>query len=293
VVAEAQAARVEAADRESLRLMYVAMTRAQSWLIVGAAGKLKSHGSQADEGEETQGLAWYDRIKMGVMQVGAVVTPDGGLKKQFGDWPVGAGEPEVNENVDTPIAAFRMEAAVARVAAVSPSKLGGAKVLPGETDDLEGEVARRRGTGLHLLLEHLPGMDALLWPEMAAVLIADPEDRSVCLADATRVLTAPGLGHVFAKGSLAEVGVTADLDGVAMLGSIDRLIVGPDRILAVDFKSNRVVPETADQVPEGLVRQLGAYGSALRQIYPGRVVEVAILWTRTAELMLLPGVFHA
>jgi ATP-dependent helicase/nuclease subunit A len=41
-------------------------------------------------------------------------------------------------------------------------------------------------------------------------------------------------------------------------------------------------------VPSGLLRQMGAYAAALAQIYPDRQVEVAILWTRTGQLMLLP-----
>jgi ATP-dependent helicase/nuclease subunit A len=40
--------------------------------------------------------------------------------------------------------------------------------------------------------------------------------------------------------------------------------------------------------PEGLLRQMGAYAYALAAIYPGRTVETALLWTRTATLMPLP-----
>ena len=42
-------------------------------------------------------------------------------------------------------------------------------------------------------------------------------------------------------------------------------------------------------MPEGILRQMGAYRAALAQIWPGRTVETAILWTRTARLMPLPG----
>jgi ATP-dependent helicase/nuclease subunit A len=42
------------------------------------------------------------------------------------------------------------------------------------------------------------------------------------------------------------------------------------------------------QVPDGLLRQMGAYVLALRQIYPDRRIEVGILWTKTATLMTLP-----
>ena len=72
-----------------------------------------------------------------------------------------------------------------------------------------------------------------------------------------------------------------------MFGTIDRLIVENDRVCAVDFKTNAVVPASPEETPEGLLRQMGAYASALAQIFPGRRVETAILWTRTAELMPL------
>ena len=72
-----------------------------------------------------------------------------------------------------------------------------------------------------------------------------------------------------------------------MLGTIDRLLIGPDRVLAVDYKSNRVVPKRAEDVPEGILRQMGAYAEALRQLHPEKRVEVAVLWTRDASLMPL------
>ena len=60
-------------------------------------------------------------------------------------------------------------------------------------------------------------------------------------------------------------------------------------MLAIDFKSNRVVPRTPERVPEGILRQLGAYRAALAPIWPGRAVEVAVLWTRAARLMPVPA----
>jgi len=59
-------------------------------------------------------------------------------------------------------------------------------------------------------------------------------------------------------------------------------------VIVVDYKTNRVVPRNADEVPEGILRQMGAYALAVQQIYPGRTVETAILWTATAKVMPLP-----
>jgi ATP-dependent helicase/nuclease subunit A len=73
-----------------------------------------------------------------------------------------------------------------------------------------------------------------------------------------------------------------------MLGVIDRLIVEDTRVLAVDFKTNAAIPDTPDTVPEGLLRQMGAYAAMLAPLYPDRRIDTAILWTRTATLMPLP-----
>ena len=54
------------------------------------------------------------------------------------------------------------------------------------------------------------------------------------------------------------------------------------------------MPKDPAEVPEGLLRQMGAYAHALGQIYPGRRIETAILWTRTATLMPLdPDIVRA
>ena len=60
-------------------------------------------------------------------------------------------------------------------------------------------------------------------------------------------------------------------------GAIDRLVVGKATVLAVDFKSNRLVPDRPDEVPEAILRQMGAYAALLAQIWPGGAVQTAML----------------
>ena len=92
---------------------------------------------------------------------------------------------------------------------------------------------------------------------------------------------------MFGPDSLAEVPLAADLNGRRLVGTIDRLIVSKDHVLAVDFKSNRVVPVIAENVPDGILCQMGAYAEALTQIYPDRRIDVAVLWTAVPRMMLL------
>ncbi len=265
---------------ERLRLLYVALTRAEKWLIVAAAGDLDKEGD-----------SWYQMVQAAMPQAGAVqhaFHTGPGLRLQHGDWLA----PDLIDHADTvdvpptlpDLFCTPLPPQAAPVTALSPSDLGGAKALPGEAG-LDEEAAKARGTRLHLLLEHLPGHAPDSWPDMAAHLLGDPGD---VLAEAMAVLNAPDLAHVFADDTLAEVPLTARLGDRPLHGVIDRLIVIDTHVLAIDIKTNATVPDSAPQTPEGILRQMGAYAHALQQIYPDHKIDTAILWTRRAQLMPLP-----
>ncbi|MDZ4096398.1 MAG: 3'-5' exonuclease, partial [Paracoccaceae bacterium] len=287
ILAATRAARRAKAEAESLRLLYVAMTRAQSWLIVAAAGSL---GSRKEKKSETEAApAWYDLIEAGLVAAGAVAGRDGGLVHAEGIWPEAAPGQNATAPASLSLPAWASSPAPATLPVIrplSPSGLGGAKVLPGDSDG-DSETAKQRGTDLHLLLEHLPRHAAADWPRIADAMLGDAADKSTLLVEAGAVLRAPALAAIFRADALTEVTLTATLDGQPMLGTIDRLIVEPDRVLVVDYKSNALTPITEDEIPEGLRRQMRAYAVALAQIYPNRRIETAILWTRTAVLMPL------
>ena len=179
---------------------------------------------------------------------------------------------------------------------LSPSSLGAGGPVTAPLDGGEVE-ARLRGTLLHLLLEHLPLYPPEDRPEAALLLLSQQDDvvGEALIADLTdeahRVLAAPDLRDLFTADALAEVDVTAALpeaSGQRMYGRIDRLVRRDGRLVAIDFKSHREVPDRPEDVPEGVQAQMGAYLSALRQIFPDDRIEVAVLWTRAARLMPLP-----
>ncbi len=290
LIAAERAALLERQREERMRLLYVAMTRAESWLIVCGTG-------EADAGAES----WHALVSAGVEKAGAVELPtEGGTgrRHESGRWP----EPMVAPSAAAPAAGAlpgwvreRPPGPAAMESPLSPSALGGAKALPGE-GALDEAAAMRRGTQLHLLLEHLPLWPAADWPGIAAALLAEGPDGAdlaeteTVLDEARRVLAAPDMAGLLGPGALAEVELTARvpaLGGRLLHGAIDRLLVGDTRILVVDYKSNAVVPERPDEVPDGILRQMGAYAAMLAEIYPGRAIETAILWTRTGRLMPL------
>ncbi|MDO5647096.1 double-strand break repair helicase AddA [Paracoccus sp. (in: a-proteobacteria)] len=287
----------ERAEQERRRLLYVAMTRAESWLIVAAAGET---GSGLD--------SWHSMIAAGGAGVDltrSTVTIDGvgdALRLSFGDWPDAA--PQTDDTPTEPVTApdwarSLPPAPTPMPRPVAATGLGGAKALRGASDT-DPAAAMLRGTRLHLLLEHLPAHPPADWPAVARSLFAgaegglpDDADTADLLDHAAAVITAPDLADVMQPGPhaqiLHEVALTAPLPGIGVLnGVIDRLIITDDRILAVDYKSNAQVPITPDATPVGILRQMAAYRAALRLIWPGRRVDAAVLWTATRHLMPLP-----
>lgn len=297
IIAAERAEMEERQRQERMRLLYVAMTRAESWLIVCAAGDVGT-------GEDS----WHGLIRDGMEKAGAetrLTTLDVEMgfgpvhRVQFGDWPEAEAEraSEVPRPPSLPPwARSRAPSLAEPEKALSPSDLGGAKALAGEAAERDEEAAKRHGRQLHLLLEHLPHWPERDWPGIARALLESGEDFAIpaetepLFEEARRVLTASSMRPHLTPDALAEVEVTArlpELGGRLIHGTIDRLVVGPERILAIDYKSNAVVPISPQDVPEGLLRQMGAYAAALSQIYPGRNIGTAILWTRTGELMTL------
>lgn len=270
---------------ERLRLLYVALTRAEKWLIVAAAGDLDRNGD-----------SWYQMVEAGLAEAGANqcdFQSGSGLRLAHLDWTApelhkterivrhAAPAPEIFDTTATP--------PEPRTRTLSPSDLGGAKALPGDSG-LDEDAAKLRGAQVHLLLEHLPEVPQAGWNEVAFGILRglDSQEIAPLLAEARTVLKKPDLSEVFARDTLAEVPVTAEINNRRFHGTIDRLIVGDKTVRAIDFKTNATVPATPEACPDGLLRQMGAYAAMLGQVYPDHRIETAILWTRTATLMPFP-----
>ena len=275
----------EAQTQEGLRLLYVAMTRAEKWLIVGAAGALPKDGN-----------SWHQMTQQALGNLNAVPFTEGvvsGLRHEEAGWNDLAIEEVKKVKPESPIleTVFTTNPSKEfnRKEVLSPSDLGGAKALAGEAG-LDEDAAKYYGTLVHMLLEHLAPIAPPMWAAASEQLLRNTDEAiaQIALAEATAVLENPTLLHVFSSDALAEIAITADLGESRLYGIIDRLVVNDDHVLAIDFKTNRTVPKTADGCPEGLLRQMGAYAHALQAIYPNHTIETAILWTHSGMLMSLP-----
>ena len=76
--------------------------------------------------------------------------------------------------------------------------------------------------------------------------------------------------------------------GLKISGRIDRLVVLPERVLVVDFKTNRPSPDRIEDADPAYLRQMALYAGVLADLFPGRAVEAAIVWTDGPKLMPVP-----
>lgn len=301
--AKARAAAVQAQDQEYRRLLYVALTRAEDRLIVcGAAG---ARSPRAD--------CWYNLVWNGLE---TVAKPDDfDLSALTGEaWPGTKLVLESRQEQAVPAPEEKQEKAVTATLPEWARRLPGAEPVPPKplapsAPDEEDPPVRsplgddsrlryQRGILVHRLLQSLPDLSSDQWDGAARRFLAQPAHG---LAEAVQdelarevvgVLTDTHLGGIFGPGSRAEVpivGLIRDAKGKPQVvsGQVDRLVVRDDGVWVLDFKTLRPAPMEITRVPTAYLKQMAAYRAVLSQVYPGRPIHCALVWTEGPRMMVL------
>ncbi|HEV2363120.1 MAG TPA: double-strand break repair helicase AddA [Caulobacteraceae bacterium] len=287
--AAARLRREEAALEESSRLFYVALTRARDRLILCGVEPRESDIAQS----------WYDFAQRGLTALGghAFELACGGTALRFGAAPR-SGPPSTPAPVlGAPPQWTRRAARLERQPnpAASPSSGQRWGALPSPLDRVGGLSRRARGELIHKLLQILPALPSAERPAAAqAVLdhergLADTERRAL-LGSVFSVLNDARFAELFSPRARAEAAIAGACPFAPgpIFGRVDRLLVEPDRVLVVDFKTHRPAPPRIEAADPEQVRQMALYWALLRRIYPDRTVEAALLWTDGPDLMVVP-----
>lgn len=298
-----------AAEDEYRRLLYVAMTRAADHLVVcGYRGQKENpecwhaivKAALADnekhcqpqqfmaDGEEWQGLVWR--------KSDARSTPA----------PKRLPEPQTQEEYALPAGLLTpLPALPSLPRPLSPS--GAGTIIDDGADDLAvrsplfGEkadvssLALQRGRLVHRMLQALPDFAesereeaARRYAERAARFWPSAE-REHLIRAVLRVMSEPAVQPAFSPNSRAEVSImgtmTIGRQHYAVSGRIDRLAVDGDRVILVDYKTNRVPPRDAHEIPFSHTAQLAIYREILSPLYPGKEFVCALIYTENAAFM--------
>lgn len=301
--------------REGLRLLYVALTRARDRLtLCGYRGSRNPNGPFPDWYDLA--AAGFDRLPREAVEAialdaavvfGAPKDMEPSEKTEillFGARSDPLFAEARSENEQTGLPSF---------VATSPSEEAGAGFIwrtasqisdedRSEDDRAPSPLEAQRGLGrygrgllIHKLFEILPGLPVDERDAVARAWLARQPDLDEAQRDEIRqavmgVLSDERFADAFGPDSRPEValagqiGVGAGGEAIYMSGRIDRLVIGPETIRVIDYKSNRPAPDSAEDAAIDYQRQMAGYVALLRQIYPGRKVEAALLWTDGPKL---------
>jgi ATP-dependent helicase/nuclease subunit A len=300
-VTAARDAMLEETEHEYRRLLYVAMTRAADRLII--AGCMPGNRNSVREN------SWYDLIKRGLansdLDLHEIPAGDGVVKsyRRADD-----AMPETDIGLAAAASAHASLPEWLRTSSAPEQIIIDPRLRPSDPGVDEGKTFRsgesaamrklalQRGTLVHRLLQSLPEVAAERRREAALKYLARnaddwPEaDREALAGSLLSLIDDPRFGQVFGPGSRAEVSIVGRLERpgrppALVSGQIDRLVVTPNEVLIVDFKTNHAPPRHPAEAPTGYVRQLALYRAVLARLYPQLPVRAALLWTETPELM--------
>lgn len=265
------------------RLLYVALTRAEELLCICGYQR----------GNKVSDESWYELCKQSLKNIAAAEN-DNLVYEVKQEAPLPPAETQ-NKVV-------RKEVCGAWIHNPAPVESALAKPLtPSKEDDeeeinsspLEGSHTEyfRRGLIIHKLLQFIPDVNKAFRGQKAAEFVArqaenlSKEAQQQLCQEAVRLVEDERFAPLFGAASRAEVPIMGEVDGRIISGQIDRLAVLPDKVMIVDFKTNRPAAQTLSEVPAAYIRQLSAYRALVEKIYPNRKVETYILWTNTMVMM--------
>ncbi|NTJ09014.1 double-strand break repair helicase AddA [Rhizobium lusitanum] len=307
---QADTARLQSlTEEEYRRLLYVGMTRAADRLIICGYRGIRENSDtwhamisaalRQDEQHCTlrtfsgadgdwQGLSW----RIAQVKLDFEIMPEPEKLMERAGLPAGLSRPlPPQRNLPRPL---------------SPSGVG--TVIDDEADNLlvtsalfgekaKSDYALQKGRFIHRMLQTLPDIApedradaARRYAERAARFWPQAE-REALIGSVMALLSHPDLQGTFSAHAQAEVSIMGTLtlgsQSYAVSGRIDRLAVLDDRIVILDYKTNRVPPGSERDIPFAHKAQLAIYRSILSPLYPGKRIDCLLVYTENASIYTL------
>ena len=274
-------------SEEYRRLLYVALTRAEDRLYI--CGYQGSTDAKED--------SWYKICEKSLQEIGQQKED----KKVYYETPQictvkTEGKKEINTDSSELPSWINIKAPE-----IQPLQK---PLTPSKIEDEDDEIALSpissnganpylRGSIMHKLLQYLPNVKNKDYSAVIKQYLnhnssdISEKDKQYIEEKIISLLSNIYLKDIFSTHSKAEVPIMGEVDGKIISGQIDRLIIKEDKVLVIDYKTNRPAAKTLEDVPSSYIKQLGAYKILLQKIYPTKQIDCGILWTDTAEFMLV------
>ncbi len=243
-------------EDEYLRLLYVAMTRAENELYIGGFGNSKDQKS------------WYEIIKSSVLCAEFIAEEDF-LKPIELNAPCDAEQNEISQK----------------------QTLETLLELPHTNQQNQIDKSQIKGRLIHKTLEVIGKNhnEEKAWLAKLAEKIIEKEsflnleEKKKINHEISQFLTSKEFEKLFCGNVRCEVEVFGEIEGKKTFGRIDLLVEKENEILIIDYKSDEALP---DKAPQSYLEQLSDYQSLVKCIYPNRKITMGIFWTKFLQLQI-------
>ncbi len=288
--------------KESHRLLYVALTRAEDYLIIGGweRGKVKS---------EDYEYSWYDHIDHAKKQNQHYFIKNTSIKLPYF-------EADSIYTLSHQPQKTAPSTTLAEKQAILPSlpsyffepPKGESRpytpLTPGMVhnedmaarsplDDIDLKNMFNRGLIIHKLFELLPQIPIKDRKKTTQDYLSrkiwnlSQKQQTQILKEIFTILEDSQFSPIFSPKALAEVPISGIINKNVISGRIDRLLITDNDIFIIDFKTNRKPALNPQDVPDIYIKQLRIYQQLLKQVWPHKKIHTALLWTDNCQLMVM------
>jgi ATP-dependent helicase/nuclease subunit A len=139
----------------------------------------------------------------------------------------------------------------------------------------------------HKILEFLPNLSKN--PDEAVKITQkylknqniNDKNQEIIIKNITNIVKNSNFNFIFGKNSHSEVAISAKIDGKIISGQIDLLILEQNSVTIIDYKTN------FNKNPDFYQEQLNLYSQIIANIYPNKKIITAIIWTYHGEIEIL------
>ena len=286
---------LEIREKEYLRLLYVAMTRAEDRLYIGGWGTLPKDEDSTWYGKLKNRLKPIARDADGVLQISLdqVSGPDRKdirpiRKKDILQLPEWLWEDPKELTFETD-----------RLIPSAPNELSNNLSLfaPEKTDKF------LRGRIIHSLLQILPNIPTeKRWNLAKKYLLGeypklDNEQKDEYITTALKVINFPCLSEIFSENAFVEAPLngTVKENGIdrEVRARVDRLVVSDKEVIIADFKTDKRPPKKFDDIEETYQKQMNLYYKLIKKIYPKHIIRCMLIWTEGPKIIKFPGQYFS
>ena len=277
--------------QEHKRLLYVAITRAEERLIMAGSLGISRKGVPPVE-------SWCSAIEKGMAALGCVWEEDARWGKVMRHIGAGGASLTVADEVAALVSAAPFNPPHWLFAPAPQEQRPPRPLVPSRLDDDDyGDApasaamqkAAERGKLIHALLERITDDVSLQRAEQWLRLqTADADIDPLQLLNEVRdIVNDAQWAAFFGPSARAEIPLVAVVGETVINGRIDRLVVEPGLVRAIDFKTGRQVPRDESEVVVPYLRQMAHYRAALQTIFPESRIEVSLLFTHVPRFITL------